>query len=158
MPKRLRHDDSLNTKHSQKNFEQHVLADLDSEGAAFKRTTELPILPHQATAAFSDFIPMNDVTLDRTQDLAHSTSTRSTPTNIIEPPGRPTCFRVSGIPLYWSIDYLKKQVEVIDPNLNFSDVDLSGPFPSCCDSTQMASLSTPRAVHGKRHRRPGMVK
>jgi len=141
MPKRLTDDDPSNTQPPKKRFTQSLSADHDSEGARLTPTTELPTLPHQAAATFSDFTPMNDATPGLTEDTARRTSTPCAPTNVVEPQRRPECFRISGIPSDWSIDNLKKQLQVIDPNLSFSDVDLSGPFPSCCDSTQTALLN-----------------
>jgi len=138
MPKRLGDDHSANTQRPQKHLNWSAAPALVQE---YEFTpTDSPTLRRPITATkFPDFTPANENILTRT-DIAQHSSTPLTPSVTVGSHDRPTCFRISGIPSDWSTSHLKQKLQVIDPELNFSDVDLSGPFPSCCDSTHMALL------------------
>jgi len=114
----------------------------DSAAAGSIPITRLPTLPRRVVAAtFSGFTSGNDDGHIRADDIAHGSSILLSPSIMIEPPAKSACFRITGIPSDWSIHHLKQKLMIIDPELDFADVDLSGPFPASCDSTQTALLN-----------------
>ena len=53
---------------------------------------------------------------------------------------KPTCFRISGIPLLWDGERLEKVLKTIDPNFDPMGAKVSGPFPDCYDSSKQTAL------------------
>jgi len=114
----------------------------DSEAADFTSTSELSTSSRRiAVATFLDFTPANDDPHRFTDDIARGSLASCAPSCVVESRRQATCFRISGIPSDWSMDDLKRKLQVIDSQLCLTDVDLSKPFPACCDSTQTALLN-----------------
>jgi hypothetical protein len=55
---------------------------------------------------------------------------------------RPTCFRITGIPLNWGNNELKEALAQIGRDVDLNDIDLSI-FPACSTKTQTALLRLP---------------
>ena len=54
---------------------------------------------------------------------------------------KPTCFRITGIPLHWDSERLEEALRTIDPEFDPMGAEVSGPFPDSCDPTQTALLN-----------------
>lgn len=57
-----------------------------------------------------------------------------------------TCFRISDIPREWDNESLSRHLQKIDPELDLTTVEISGPFPDCNNPTkyQVALLNVNR--------------
>jgi hypothetical protein len=112
----------------------------DSDVTGSKSTTELHSSPRR-TATFQEYTVVNNDAHNHPDDVLQGSLTPHTHSIVVEPPCKSACFRISGIPADWSIDILQENLQVIDPNLKFTDVDITGPFPASCDSTRTALLN-----------------
>jgi hypothetical protein len=145
MPKRQGNNHPANNQRPQKRLSQSSspapVQQYDAEAAAFTPTDSPTLQRRIAAATLPSLTPAGDNVPTRADNIAQRVaSTALTPSIIVESHDRPTCFRISGIPSDWSITHLEQKLQVIDPKLDFTDVDLSGPFPAGCDSTQIALL------------------
>jgi hypothetical protein len=109
-----------------------------SEATGSTSATELILSPRHV--ALSSVIPAKD-TPSRANHIASGTSTSLTPSIVTGVRPQPICFRISGIPPHWSTNNLENALQLIDPELNFIDVELSELIPDCCDNTQIALLN-----------------
>jgi hypothetical protein len=145
MPKRQGNDHPANNQRPQKRLSHSSslapVQQYDAEAASFT-PAESPTLQRRiAAATLPSLTLVGDNAPIHADDVAQRVaSTPLTPLIVVESHDRPTCFRISGIPSAWSITHREQKLKVINPKLDFTDVDLSRPFPTSCDSIQIVLL------------------